>query len=145
MLRAVLNKSWRQHPTKQQLYGYRPPITKTIKIWRTRHAEHCWRSTDELKSNILQWNPSHGRPFRTYIQKQLSTNIWLSLDNLPWAMDDRDGWRKRVREFRASSTTWWWLEEILFLFWSFRFLAMTRFSPCHSKSPYICFCLISVT
>ena len=26
MLRAILNKSWRQHPTKQQLYGYLPPI-----------------------------------------------------------------------------------------------------------------------
>ena len=30
MLRAILNKSWRQHPTKQQLYGHLPPITKTI-------------------------------------------------------------------------------------------------------------------
>ena len=38
MLQAILNKSWRQHPKKQQLYGYQPPITKTIKIRRTRHA-----------------------------------------------------------------------------------------------------------
>ena len=30
MLRAILNKSWRQQPTNQQLYGYIPPITKTI-------------------------------------------------------------------------------------------------------------------
>ena len=30
MLRAILNKSWRQHPTKQQLYGHLPPIAKTI-------------------------------------------------------------------------------------------------------------------
>ena len=28
MLRAILNKSWRQHPTKQQLYCHLPPITK---------------------------------------------------------------------------------------------------------------------
>ena len=28
MLRAILNKSWRQHPTKQHL----PPITKTIQV-----------------------------------------------------------------------------------------------------------------
>ena len=27
MLRAVLNKSWRQHPTRLQLYGHLPPIT----------------------------------------------------------------------------------------------------------------------
>ena len=31
MLRAILNKSWRQNPIKQQLYGHLPPITKTIK------------------------------------------------------------------------------------------------------------------
>ena len=35
MLRAILNESWRQHPTKQQLYGHVPPITKIIKIRRT--------------------------------------------------------------------------------------------------------------
>ena len=29
MLRAILNKSWRQHPTRYQLYGHLPPITKT--------------------------------------------------------------------------------------------------------------------
>ena len=32
MLRAISNKSWGQYPTKQQLYGHLPPITKTIKI-----------------------------------------------------------------------------------------------------------------
>ena len=28
MLRAILNMSWRQHPTRHQLYGPLPPITK---------------------------------------------------------------------------------------------------------------------
>ena len=55
MLRAILNKSWGKHPTKQQLYGYLPPITKTIKFRRTRHARHCWRSRDELISDVLLW------------------------------------------------------------------------------------------
>ena len=32
MLRAILNKSWRQHPTKYQLYSHLPPITKTIQV-----------------------------------------------------------------------------------------------------------------
>ena len=53
MLRAILNKSWRQHPTKHQLYSHLPPIMKTIKIRRTRHAGHCWRSRDELISDVL--------------------------------------------------------------------------------------------
>ena len=42
MLLAILNKSWKQHPTKHRLYGHRPPITKTIQVRRTRH---CWRSS----------------------------------------------------------------------------------------------------
>ena len=32
MLRAILNKSWRQYPTRHQLYGHLPPITKTIQV-----------------------------------------------------------------------------------------------------------------
>ena len=30
MLRAILNKSWRQHPTRHQLYDHLPPIRFTI-------------------------------------------------------------------------------------------------------------------
>ena len=41
MLRAILNKSWWQQPTRHQLYGHLPPITKTIQVRRTRHARHC--------------------------------------------------------------------------------------------------------
>ena len=73
MLWAILNKSWRQYPTKQQVYGPLPPITKTIQVRQTRHAGHCWRSKDELISDVLLWTPSHGwakagQPPRTYIQ-----------------------------------------------------------------------------
>ena len=38
MLRAILNKSWRQHPTEHQLYGHLPSITKAIQVRRTRHC-----------------------------------------------------------------------------------------------------------
>ena len=48
MLRAILNKSWRQHLTRHQLYGHLSPVTKTIQVRRTRHIGHCWRSRDEL-------------------------------------------------------------------------------------------------
>ena len=57
MLRAILNKSWQQHPTRHQLYGHLPPITKTIQARRTRHAGHCWRSKDEIVSDVLLWTP----------------------------------------------------------------------------------------
>ena len=32
MLRAILKKSWRQHPTRHQLYGHLPPIQKLSKL-----------------------------------------------------------------------------------------------------------------
>ena len=40
MLRAILNKSWWQHPTRHQLYGHLPPITKTIQTCRTLLEKH---------------------------------------------------------------------------------------------------------
>ena len=107
--RAILNKSWRQHPTKQQLYGLLPPITKTIQVRRTRHAGHCWRSRDELISDVLPWTPSHGRaktgrPARTYIQ-QLCADPGCSLEDQTEAMDDREGWRVRVSDICANGAT----------------------------------------
>ena len=59
MLRAILNKSWRQHPTRQQLYGHLPPVTKTIQVRQTRHTGHCWRSKDELTSVMYSYGPPH--------------------------------------------------------------------------------------
>ena len=61
MLRAILNKSCRQHPTRHQLYGHLPPITKIIQVRRTRHAGHCWRNKDELISDVLLWTPTYGQ------------------------------------------------------------------------------------
>ena len=94
MLRAILNKSWRQHPTRHQLYGHLPPIMKTIQVRRTRHAGHCWRSRDELISDVLLWTPTYGRakagrPARTYIQ-QLCEDTGCSSEDLPEAMNDRE-------------------------------------------------------
>ena len=87
MLRAILNKSWSQHPTKQQLYGHRPPITKTVKIRQTRHGGHCWRSRDVPISDVFMWTPSHGRakarrPATTYIP-QLCADTGCNPEDLP--------------------------------------------------------------
>ena len=109
---AILNKSWQQHPTRHQLYGHLPPITKSIQVRRTRHAGHCWRSRDELIRDVLLWIPTHGRakagrPARTYIQ-QLCEDTGCCPEDLPRAMNDREEWRERVRDIRAASTIWWW-------------------------------------
>ena len=83
MMRAILNKSWWQHPT-----------TKTIKITRIRLAAYCWRNRDVLIRDVLQWTPSHRRakagcPAWTYIQ-QLCADRECSPEDLPNAMDDRE-------------------------------------------------------
>ena len=108
MLRAILNKFWKQHPTKQQLYGDLSPITITIKVRLTRHAGHCWRSRDDLISDVLLWSHTHGQakarwPARTYIQqlcedtgcrtqleKQGRSHKWCStMDPLTWPSKSR--------------------------------------------------------
>ena len=99
MLRAILNKSWQQHPTRHQLYGHLPPITKTIQARWTRHARHCWRSKDEIVSDVLLWTPAYGqskagRPAPTYIQ-QLCDDMGCNPEDLPETMNDRETWRER--------------------------------------------------
>ena len=112
MLRAILSKSWRQHPTRYQLYRHLPPITKTIQARRTRHAGHCWRSRDELISDVLLWTPTYGRAkagrlARIYIQ-QPCEDTECSPEDPPEAMNDREKWRERVRDVRPGGMTWWW-------------------------------------
>ena len=109
MLQAILNKSWQQHPTRHQLYGHLPPITKTIKARRTGHAGHCWRSKGELISDVLIWTPAYdqaklGRPPRTYIL-QLCEDTGCSPEEMPGSINDREKWLERVRDIRASGTT----------------------------------------
>ena len=118
MLPAIL--SWRQQPTKQQLYGHLPPITITIKIRQTRHAGHCWRSRDKVVNDILLWTTSHGRaktgrPVRIYIQ-QLCADTGCSREDLQKVMDDWEVWRETVRNIRADSVTWWYIYIYIYIY-----------------------------
>ncbi len=94
MLRAIQNKSWRQHPTRHQLYGHLPPITKTIQVRRIRHARHYWRSRDVLINDVLLWTPTYsrakaGRPARTYFQ-QLCEDMGYCPEDIPEAMNVKE-------------------------------------------------------
>ena len=106
MLRAVLNVSWKSHPTKARLYGPLPPVSHTIRERRTTFAGHCWRSKDELVSDLLLWQPRHGkanrgRPRKTYIS-QLLEDTQLQRDNIEAVMSDREEWRQLSEMIRAS-------------------------------------------
>ena len=120
MLRAILNKSWQQHPTRHQLYGHLPPITKTIQVRRTRHAGHWWRSRDELISDVLLWTPAYGRskagrPARTFIQ-QLCEDTGCGPEYLPEAMNNWEKWREKLRDIRACGMTWWYIYIYIYIY-----------------------------
>ena len=82
MLRAISNKSWRQHPTRHQLYGHLPPITETPV------DHHIWPGKNRTtSSNICE-------------------ETGCSPEDLPETMNNREKWRERVRDTRACGTTW---------------------------------------
>ena len=87
-IKQVLATTPHETPTIRGL----APHHKTIQVRRTRHAGHCWRSKDELISDVLLWTPIHGfasmgRPARTYIQ-QLCEDTGCNPVDLPEAISD---------------------------------------------------------
>ena len=74
MLRAVLNISWKQYLTNNELYRNIPPISSTLRDRRLKFAGHCFRRKEELASDQILWQPLHGvrtpyRPYITFIDK----------------------------------------------------------------------------
>ena len=92
-LQPALNKSWKQHPTKQQLYSHLLFVIQTIQVKRARHSGHCWRSKDKLISNILLWTSIHGHTCASRHQKNLHqpafTVTGFRLEDLPKAIANR--------------------------------------------------------
>ena len=108
MLRAILNKSWRQHPTRHQLYGHLPPITNTIQV-TNQTCRTLLEKQGRTHERCTPMDPPYGRAkagrrARTYIQ-QLCEDTGCCTEDLPEAMNDREKWRERVRDIRATSTT----------------------------------------
>ena len=112
MLWEILNKSWRQNPTKQQLYGHLPPITK---ICRTRLEK--WGRTPKRYTPVDFFHMDEQRqddqlePIYNCvpIQEVASKSYWER-----WTREtgsERE--RGRVKAIRAGVTTWWWYIEYL--------------------------------
>ena len=94
MLRAVLNKSSGQHPTKRQFNDHQSHISKTFQTRRARHARHYWRCKGELISDVPLWTPSLGlarvgRLAKPNLQ-QLCSDTGYSMEELAKAMDDKN-------------------------------------------------------
>ena len=106
IMRAILNKSWRQHPTKQQLYSHLPSITKTIKVRRTKHAGEVGTSS---------WVMYYFGPLHMDEQMQdalFETTYSSSVQIWDVAIDDREMWQETLRNIRADNATWWWYKYI---------------------------------
>ena len=117
--RQEKNFFWLCTDTACRLDDVHKAMVDVVGPWR-----HCWRSKDELVSDVLLWTPSYGqakagRPARTYIQK-LCEDTGCNPEDLPEAMNDREKWRELVRDIRAGGTTWWWWWYIYICIYIFR-------------------------
>ena len=82
----------------KKLDGLLPPISHASEVRRIRHSGHCWKSKDELISDILLWTPTHGcssvgQSAKTYIY-HLCMDMGCCLEDLPVEMDcerEREG------------------------------------------------------
>ena len=79
MLRAILNESWRQHPTKHQLYGHLPPITKIIQVLNIVDLKFC--IDEEVMSFI--WNRILLRQYSDWSILMCIVNIYRKIQYPP--------------------------------------------------------------
>ena len=90
-------------PYKTAVVGHLPPI----EVSQASHAGHCWRSKDELISNILQWTPINWPP-----NKNLHSLAVWTLEDLPREKADRD------RGQREQKNSYCWHALIMMIYMS---------------------------
>ena len=119
-MRALLKQILEAAPHKATAVR---PFTShlTIQNGRIRYTEHCWRSKDELITDVLQWTTTYGhtslgRPALTYIH-QLWADTGFCLKDLSRVMAVRDGCQERAEGIRAVGTPWWWYNANKLNFW----------------------------
>ena len=104
MLRTVLNINWRDHVPNVTLYGDLPRLTDRIAWRRLGIAGHCYRHRELPASQLVLWEPTHGRrkpgrPPTTFLNI-LQDDIGATTSaEIPACMKDRKDWNLR-REAR---------------------------------------------
>ena len=53
LLRRVLNISWRNHKTNEEVYGEILPLSNSVRKRRLQFAGHCLRASDQPVSRVL--------------------------------------------------------------------------------------------
>ena len=94
----VKNLSWRDHPTKDTIYGSLKLISICLKAKHTQFTGHCLRASSEVISSFLLWKPKLAaqRSRKLTFPDIVSRDTDLNYCDLETAMRDRDNWRHRV-------------------------------------------------
>ena len=78
LLMRVQNMSWKNHPTKAEIYGEIPPISVTVAQRRARFAGHCLRAKDQMISDVytLEATMPNEREETTYLPRYHYKGHW---------------------------------------------------------------------
>ena len=100
MPRVVKNVTRRQRITNEVFYPGLPRNSTTIRERRLRFSCHCWRSKYDVVSDLVLWEPKHGKrsvrgQARTFVDV-LEEDTGVSRHCFSAAMDDRVGWREKA-------------------------------------------------
>ena len=109
MLRAALNVSWKDHTRNSELYGKLPRLSDTVRQRRMRLAGHCVRHPELTASQLILWEPTHGRksrgrPQATYIDTLKRDTGLDGVAEIRTLMEDREQGRAAVRNSRVGVT-----------------------------------------
>ena len=107
MLRMALNISWEDHVKNIDLYGDLPRVTDKIRGRRMRLAGHCVRHPELVASELVLWEPIHGRrgrgrPHSTYIDTLKRDTGLSDVSEIRSLMGDRDMWKAAIRNSRVG-------------------------------------------
>ena len=102
LLRFALSISWKDKVRNTTLYGKLPKLSEKVRARRLRLAGHCVRHEDEVASNLILWDPLHGRrsrgrPSTTFIDTLKRDTGLNNVGDLERCMKDRVNWQSIVK------------------------------------------------
>ena len=93
LLMRIQDLSWKNHPSKEQIYGKLPVVSALVRSRRVQFAGHCHRIKNDVISSLLIWSPKHhGRGRKLSYPDMIARDTNLHREDLKRAMQDREYW-----------------------------------------------------
>ena len=100
----VLDLNWKDHPTREEIYGNLPKVSEVVRERCLNFAAHCSRRQNEPVSELVFWMPSQGtraqgRPRLMYpklliqdtgLEPQELLNLMQDSENSSWLPTEVD-------------------------------------------------------